>query len=34
VFPPTSVGEPLTLSVVITSAGHTVKLNWSIKSHV
>ena len=33
VFPPTSVGEPLTLSVVISSAGHTVKLDWSIKSH-
>ncbi|MGD0385134.1 MAG: hypothetical protein ABSB73_03250 [Solirubrobacteraceae bacterium] len=32
-FPPQSAGEPLTLSVVITSAGHTVKLDWSIKSH-
>jgi len=34
VFPPDSAGEPLTLSVVITAAGHTVKLNWSIKSHM
>jgi hypothetical protein len=33
VFPPDSAGEPLTLSVVITAAGHTVKLDWSIKSH-
>jgi hypothetical protein len=33
VFPPSSDGEPLTLSVVISSAGHTVKLDWSIKSH-
>ena len=33
VFPPTSVGEPLTLSVVISSAGHTVKLDWSIEPH-
>jgi hypothetical protein len=33
VFPQSSLGEPLTLSVVITSAGHTVKLDWAIKSH-
>ncbi len=33
VFPPSSDGEPLTLSVVISAAGHTVKLDWSIKSH-
>jgi hypothetical protein len=33
VFPPDSAGEPLTLSVVITAAGHTVHLNWSITSH-
>jgi hypothetical protein len=33
VFPPASSGEPLTLSVVIKAAGHTVKLPWSIKSH-
>jgi hypothetical protein len=32
-FPPDSVGEPLTLRVVIRAAGHTVNLNWSITSH-
>ena len=32
-FTPDSAGEPLTLSVVIKAAGHTVDLNWSIKSH-
>jgi hypothetical protein len=33
VFPPASVGEPLTLRVVIAAGGHTVNLNWSITSH-
>jgi len=33
VFPPSSVGQPLTLQVVIKAAGHTVNLDWSIKSH-
>lgn len=32
-FPPDSAGEPLTLRVVIRAAGHTVDLNWTIKSH-
>jgi hypothetical protein len=32
VFPPDSDGEPLTLRVVIRSAGETVNLEWSIKS--
>jgi hypothetical protein len=32
-FPSDSAGEPLTLSVVIKAAGHTVHLNWSITSH-
>jgi hypothetical protein len=30
VFPAESVGEPLTLRVVIKDAGHTVNLPWSI----
>jgi len=33
VFPAASVGQPLTLRVVIKAQGHTVNLNWSIKSH-
>jgi hypothetical protein len=33
VFPPASVGLALTLRVVIKAQGHTVNLNWSIKSH-
>ena len=33
VFPPSSVGEPLTLRVVIKASGHTVNLNWPITSH-
>jgi hypothetical protein len=33
VFPASSVGEPLTLRVVIKASGHTVNLNWSITSH-
>jgi hypothetical protein len=34
VFPRASVGQPLTLDVVIKAAGHTVNLLWSIKSHI
>jgi hypothetical protein len=33
-FPAESAGEPLTLRVVITDAGHTVNLDWSITSHM
>jgi hypothetical protein len=33
VFPAASVGEPITLSVVIKDAGHTVPLNWAISAH-
>ena len=33
VFPAESVGEPLTLRVVIKASGHTVNLSWSITSH-
>ena len=33
VFPAQSVGEPLTLRIVIRASGHTVNLNWSITSH-
>jgi hypothetical protein len=32
-FPAASVGEPLTLRVVIKDAGHTVNLDWAITSH-
>lgn len=32
-FPAASVGEPLTLRVVIKDAGHTVDLDWPITSH-
>jgi hypothetical protein len=32
-FPPASVGEPLTLRVVIKASGHTVNLNWAITPH-
>ncbi len=34
VFPPASAGQGLTLDVVIKAAGHTVNLDWSIKSHM
>jgi hypothetical protein len=30
IFPPDSVGEPLTLRFVIADAGHTVGFNWAI----
>ena len=33
VFPAASVGQPLTLRVVIRASGHTVNLNWAITSH-
>ena len=33
VFPLASVGQPLTLRVVIKASGHTVNLNWPITSH-
>jgi hypothetical protein len=33
VFPASSLGQPLTLRVVIKASGHAVNLNWSIKSH-
>jgi hypothetical protein len=32
-FPATSLGEPLTLQVVVKASGHTVKLDSSITSH-
>lgn len=31
-FPAQSLGEPITLQVVVSSGGHTVKLNWAIQS--
>jgi hypothetical protein len=33
VFPGASVGEPLTLRVVVQDDGHTVDLDWAITSH-
>jgi hypothetical protein len=33
VFPAASVGQPLTLRVVIKSAGRTVNLNWQVTPH-
>ena len=33
VFPKASVGQPLTLRVVVKASGHTVNLNWAITSH-
>lgn len=33
VFPKASVGQPLTLRVVIKASGHTVNLNWSVTPH-
>ncbi len=33
VFPTASVGQTLTLRVVIKDAGHTVNLDWAITSH-
>jgi hypothetical protein len=33
VFPAASVGQPLTLRVVIKSAGRTVNLNWKVTPH-
>lgn len=33
VFPAASVGQPLTLRVVIKASGHTVNLNWAVSSH-
>jgi hypothetical protein len=33
VFPPPSVGEPLTVRVVIKASAHTVNLNWSVTPH-
>ena len=33
VFPAASVGQPLTLRVVVKASGHTVNLKWAITSH-
>lgn len=33
VFPPASVGQPLTLRVVVKASGRAVNLNWPITSH-
>ena len=33
VFPAASVGQPLTLRVVIKASGHTVNLNWAVTPH-
>lgn len=33
VFPKASVGQPLTLRVVIKASGHTVNLNWAVTPH-
>jgi len=33
VFPKASVGQPLTLRVVISASGHTVNLNWAVTPH-
>jgi hypothetical protein len=33
VFPPASIGEPLTLRVVIRASGHTVNLSWAVTPH-
>jgi hypothetical protein len=33
VFPAPSVGQPLTLRVVIKASGRTVNLNWAVTSH-
>ena len=33
VFPKASVGQPLTLRVVVKASGHTVNLNWAVTPH-
>lgn len=33
VFPAASLGEPLTLRIVIKASGHTVDLDWAVTSH-
>jgi hypothetical protein len=33
VFPAASIGQPLTLRVVVKASGHTVNLNWAVTPH-